>query len=111
MTLDAAEEDARAGRAAAAPTRLDSLDLLRGLVLVVMALDHVRDFMHYATRLFDPTYSITPGQVIWTIGWSMIVLSALARLPTWAVTASALPLVRRAQTAAARRVVELPVKD
>jgi uncharacterized membrane protein len=139
--------------------RLDSVDMLRGLVMVVMALDHVRDFLHEATprfdptdlsrtdtalfltrwvthfcapvfvflagtgaflslsrgktrgeasrflltrglwlvlleltvvRLawtFDPTYSVTPGQVIWAIGWSMVALSVLIRLPAWAVGA------------------------
>ena len=44
------------------PARLDSVDLVRGLVMVIMALDHVRDY--FSDRLFlDPVdlKSTTPG--------------------------------------------------
>ena len=128
--------------------RLDSVDILRGLVMVIMALDHTRDFFsNYAgdptdlakvsagifltrwithfcapvfvflagtgvflsnkpkpelTRFlitrgiwlvfleltvvrfnvcFNLDYQFNFGQVIWVLGWSMICLAALIRLP------------------------------
>ena len=145
-------------------SRIDAVDWLRGLVMVIMALDHTRDFFtiggfnaedptHDAARpllhpldhallradvraarrrrrvslrargrsraelawfllqprtlarrprtddrsagraVFDLDYHFSFGQVIWAIGWSMVLLSPLVFVPTGVVAAIGLAIV------------------
>ena len=48
--------------------RMASLDILRGLVIVVMALDHVRDYLMTGSTQ-DPTFDPTTGPLLFATRW------------------------------------------
>ncbi|HEY0686456.1 MAG TPA: heparan-alpha-glucosaminide N-acetyltransferase domain-containing protein [Steroidobacter sp.] len=49
--------------------RLDAIDLLRGLVIVLMVLDHVRDFVHEPAFVFSPTDLTQTTPILFMTRW------------------------------------------
>ena len=49
--------------------RIESIDLLRGLVMIIMALDHVRDYFNYGSFFSDPTNLATTTPVLFFTRW------------------------------------------
>jgi uncharacterized membrane protein len=54
---------------AAPKQRVQSIDLLRGIVIVIMALDHVRDFFHDQAIIDDPTNMATTTPLLFFTRW------------------------------------------
>lgn len=50
-------------------TRIESIDLLRGLVMVIMALDHVRDYTFFGYWYSDPTNLDTTTPILFFTRW------------------------------------------
>jgi uncharacterized membrane protein len=49
--------------------RIASIDLLRGLVMIIMALDHTRDFFHSTAHTLDPTDLSTTTLLLFFTRW------------------------------------------
>src|SRR5258705_5616660 len=55
--------------AAVVRSRLDAVDLLRGIVMVIMVLDHTRDFVHGPAFRYDPTDLASTSFAIFMTRW------------------------------------------
>ena len=71
------------------PRELSRFLLTRGLWLIFLELGLVRCFAYQ----FNVDYRVTMLLVLWALGWAMIVLSVLIRMPAWVVTASGVLLI------------------
>src|SRR5690349_20731009 len=49
--------------------RIESIDLLRGIVMIIMALDHVRDYFHADAYLFNPLNLDRTNAAIFATRW------------------------------------------
>jgi uncharacterized membrane protein len=58
------------GSAGLAPrTRIPGIDMLRGLVIIIMVLDHVRDYFHYSGYAYDPVDFHHTTPVVFATRW------------------------------------------
>jgi len=49
--------------------RIESIDILRGLVMIIMALDHVRDYTNHGYLYLDPTNMDTTTPILFFTRW------------------------------------------
>lgn len=69
-------------RDVATSSRLTAIDAVRGLVMVIMALDHVRDFIHNGAMVASPTNLATTTPLLFFTRWITHVCA-----PAFALTA------------------------
>ncbi len=66
---DVLVEPAPKGLTRAGVARLDAIDMLRGLVIAIMVLDHTRDFFHYYALRLDPTDPAKTWPLLFATRW------------------------------------------
>ncbi|MGB3164052.1 MAG: heparan-alpha-glucosaminide N-acetyltransferase domain-containing protein, partial [Chitinophagaceae bacterium] len=49
--------------------RIESIDIIRGIAMVIMALDHVRDYFHIGANVDDPLNLATTTPVLFFTRW------------------------------------------
>ncbi|HMH23671.1 MAG TPA: heparan-alpha-glucosaminide N-acetyltransferase domain-containing protein [Puia sp.] len=49
--------------------RIQSIDTLRGLIMIIMALDHCRDFLHFQGKEYAPTNMATTTVILFFTRW------------------------------------------
>jgi uncharacterized membrane protein len=49
--------------------RINSIDILRGIAMVIMALDHVRDYVHFTANTDDPLNFATTTPFLYFTRW------------------------------------------
>ncbi|HMF73493.1 MAG TPA: heparan-alpha-glucosaminide N-acetyltransferase domain-containing protein [Flavitalea sp.] len=52
-----------------AQKRIESIDILRGIAMVIMALDHVRDYFHIGANMDDPLNLATTSPALFFTRW------------------------------------------
>ena len=63
------EEKMIAKKNSFAVKRIESIDLLRGIVIIIMALDHVRDYFHADYFYYDPTDMTKTNAAVFFTRW------------------------------------------
>ena len=51
------------------PKRIESIDIVRGIAMVIMALDHVRDYFHISANIDDPLNLATTSPYLYFTRW------------------------------------------
>jgi uncharacterized membrane protein len=69
LSSDSLVDPQATGLTRSGATRLDAIDMLRGLVIVFMVLDHVRHFFHDAASSFDPTDPAQSYPLLYATRW------------------------------------------
>src|SRR5882762_2183678 len=49
--------------------RIQSIDILRGLIMIIMTLDHCRDFLHFQGKQYSPINMATTTVILFFTRW------------------------------------------